>query len=228
MNFSGPAVVTTTESDGHATPGHSMTERSANESGELQLHLLVLRCQAGDERAFAQLLARFEKQTLGYVRGITGDAFSADDVQQEVWLAVYLGIGSLANPRAFRTWLFQTTRHRAIDFMRRRKREAELFDEESIDVVERGVGPAGSTGPPGESAADSPLESFDTEALAAGMAALAPAQREVLLLRYEQDLSYAEIALVTGSSVGTVRSRLFYGKERLQEAMKQFTRGLDS
>jgi RNA polymerase sigma factor (sigma-70 family) len=54
------------------------------------------------------------------------------DVQQEVWLTVYRRIGGLSDPRAFRTWLFQTTRHRAIDFLRARKRERELADGESF------------------------------------------------------------------------------------------------
>lgn len=205
-----------------------MPQRSAIESGELQLHLLVLRCQAGDERAFGQLMSLFEKQTLGYVRGIVGDAFSADDVQQEVWLAVYLGIRSLTNPRAFKTWLFQTTRHRTIDCLRRRTRDAEIFADDGMDDAVHGAMSGNSTGPPGEPAADPPDELFESEALEAGMSALAPAQREVLLLRYQDDLSYAEIALVTGCSVGTVRSRLYYGKQRLQEAMKQFTRGHES
>ncbi|HXD22921.1 MAG TPA: sigma factor-like helix-turn-helix DNA-binding protein, partial [Gemmatimonadaceae bacterium] len=70
--------------------------------------------------------------------------------------------------------------------------------------------------------------SLDADALAAVMAGLPPAQREVLLLRYRDDLSYAEIALVTGRAVGTVRSRLYYAKERLEAALEHFNRGTHS
>jgi RNA polymerase sigma-70 factor (ECF subfamily) len=109
----------------------------------------------------------------------------------------------VAHPRAFRTWLFQATRHRAIDHLRRRRRERILLADaasESEPAVE-----------------DAEPEVRDLSGLADAMAGMTPAHREVLLLRYEDDLSYAEIALVTGCSVGTVRSRLHHAKRRLVE-----------
>ena len=97
------------------------------------LALLVVRCQAGDERAFAALLDAFGDKTLRYLRGMLGD--DADDAQQEVWLAVFKGIRGLTDPGAFRTWLFRATRHRAIDVLRRRKRERELIDDTPAEEV---------------------------------------------------------------------------------------------
>jgi DNA-directed RNA polymerase specialized sigma24 family protein len=98
---------------------------------DLAQRLLVLRCQAGDEIAFARLMRTFEARTLGYLHGLVGD--DAEDVQQEVWLSVYRHLGLLADPGAFRTWLFRTTRHRAIDFLRKRKRERELIDDMPLE-----------------------------------------------------------------------------------------------
>jgi RNA polymerase sigma-70 factor, ECF subfamily len=164
-------------------PGDLASER-------LRLHLLVLRCQAGDETAFTILFSQFSPRTLAYLQGLVGD--DADDVQQEVWLAVYRNLGTLANPGAFRTWLFQTTRHRALDLLRKRRRSVEAADEREA---------VGGTG-----AGDDALDGIELEAVAARLPA---GQREVLLLRYGNDLSYGEIALVTGCPVGTVKSRLF-------------------
>src|SRR5262245_38544022 len=110
-----------------------MAEQGAPSTEALRLHLLVLRCQAGDEQAFVQLFREFSQRTLAYLSGLLGDA--ADDVQQEVWLAVYRGIRTLGNPGAFRTWLFRTTRHRAIDFLRRQKREQELLLDAAQEMV---------------------------------------------------------------------------------------------
>src|SRR3954454_4142699 len=107
--------------------------RAEPQTGSLQLQLLVLRCQAGDERAFATLLDEFGEKTLRYLRGLLGE--DADDVQQEVWLAGVKGIRALAHPAAFRTWLFRTTRHRAIDFLRARKRDRELIDDRAVDDI---------------------------------------------------------------------------------------------
>jgi RNA polymerase sigma-70 factor, ECF subfamily len=186
-----------------------MAEHDRAGADGLRLHLLVLRCQAGDERAFARLLDGFGPRTLAYLRGLVGD--DAEDVQQEVWLAVYRGIHTLADPRAFRTWLFRTTRHRAIDFLRARRRERELVEDAALE--------GGDAASPAED--DDPLAPLDASALAPALAELPPAQREVLLLRYQHDMSYAELALVTGCPVGTVRSRLHHAKRRLQELLER-------
>jgi RNA polymerase sigma-70 factor (ECF subfamily) len=174
---------------------------------DLALRLLVLRCQAGDEAAFTKLMGTFEARTLGYLRGIVGD--DAEDVQQEVWLAVYRHLGGLADPGAFRTWLFRTARHRAIDFLRQRKREHELID----DV------PPDATSVDAWLADDDESETVDDGALTAALMAMPPPQREVVLLRYRDGLSYQEIAQVVGRPIGTVRTRLHHAKKRLQESL---------
>jgi len=165
------------------------------------LHLLVLRCQAGDERAFARLVAVYGPRTLGYLRGLVGDA--AEDVQQEVWLAVYRGIARLVNPSAFRTWLYRTTRHRALDYLRKERRERELIADVPMETAEVAA-------PEGE-------EPRVTEAMLEALSKLGTAHREMILLRYRDEMNYAEIGLVVGCSIGTVRSRLHYAKQRLQE-----------
>jgi RNA polymerase sigma-70 factor (ECF subfamily) len=178
-----------------------MNEPPTANPDALRLSFAVLRCQAGDQEAFAQLHRWFGGRTLGYLRGLLGD--DAEDVQQEVWLGVYRHLADLADARAFRTWLFRVTRHRAIDQLRRQRRERELFvDAEDVALV---AGPAQGDIEPPEFAVPDEL-----------LARLPPLQREAFLLRYRDDLSYAEIALVVGCSVGTVRSRLFYARQRLE------------
>ena len=173
---------------------------------EILLHLLVMRCQAGDERAFASLLERFGPRTLRYLEGILGD--DAEDVHQEVWLGVYRRIGQLAAPGAFVTWLFTVARHRAVDFLRRKRRERELLEGVAADLAAEHGGPRAE--PDGAEPEGPDLN--------AAMAELPPLQREVLLLRYREELSYEEIALVAGCAVGTVRSRLHHARRRLQES----------
>ena len=188
-----------------------------SDDDDLRVHLQVLRCQAGDERAFAELFARFAERTLRYLRGLVGDA--AEDVHQEVWLAVYRGVAALADPRAFRTWLYRTTRHRAVDHLRRRKRERELVADVAAEVAERD-----EAVDPGDDDPLAALTPLDASEIAAALAALPAAQREVLVLRYQDGLSYAEIATVVGCSVGTVRSRLHHAKRRLHDVMESTVR----
>src|SRR4051812_6284894 len=181
-------------------------DRSEPRAASLQLQLLVLRCQAGDERAFATLLDEFGDKTLHYLRGLLGE--DADDVQQEGWLAVVKGLGALANPAAFRTWVVRTTRHRAIDFLRARKRERELIDDTAVDDI------AAS-----DDSGDVSTVDVSETALAAAFAAIPPPQRDVLLLRYRDDLTYEEIAIVVACPIGTVRTRLHHAKRRLRELL---------
>lgn len=181
-------------------------------SDALRLHLLVMRCQAGDERAFAALVERFGASTLRYVAGLVGGD-DAEDVQQEVWLGVYRRIGQLASPAAFVTWLFTLARHRAVDHLRRRRRERELRD----DVAAAHVA-LGAAAPEHDGHVD-----LDDAGLRRALAALPALHREVLLLRFEDDLSYADIAVVTGCSIGTVKSRLHHARRRLQGAIAHET-----
>jgi RNA polymerase sigma-70 factor, ECF subfamily len=170
----------------------------------LELHFAVLRSQAGDERAFAELYRWFGRRTLRYLENIVGEP--AEDVQQDVWLAVYRSLRSLADPRAFETWLFRITRHRCIDHLRRRKREHDLM----IDSSDPGF----------DAVVDCPEDSaFDAQQIGDSLGGLRPLHREVLILRHWEDLSYAEIARVLGCSVGTVRSRLHYATQRMREMM---------
>src|ERR1051325_555309 len=106
----------------------------AEKHDPVRLYLLVLRCQAGDDAAFARLYEIFEGRTLRYLQSALGD--DGQDAQQELWLTVYRTVAALNNPRAFRTWLFRTARHRVIDVLRRRKRANALFTNASADTVE--------------------------------------------------------------------------------------------
>jgi RNA polymerase sigma-70 factor (ECF subfamily) len=162
---------------------------------DVRRRLLVLRCQTGDERAFTQLFGHFSPKTLKYLRGLL-DTASADDVQQDVWLTVFRRISDLANPGAFRTWLYRITRHRALDHLRRENRRDLLLTDAARET----------TSEPFE------LETFDTSDVTRALSRLSMPHREVLMLRYWDELSYKEIASVIACSVGTVRSRIHHAK----------------
>jgi RNA polymerase sigma-70 factor (ECF subfamily) len=177
-----------------------------------RLYLLVLRCQTGDQAAFADLYHQFSARTLRYLRGIVGDA-SADDVQQEVWLTVYRRLADVVNPAGFRTWLYRVTRHRAIDAVRREGRRSELIAA-TAEPFDPDAMPA--AGPGAE-------EHLDGQSLEPVLARLSKVHREVLILRFREGLSYEEVAVVTGCSVGTVRSRLHHAKANVRAVLEAQT-----
>lgn len=173
---------------------------------ELLVQLLVIRCQAGDDAALARLVERFGPRTLRYLTALVGD--DAEDVHQDVWLGVHRRIAQLTHPGAFVGWLFQLARHRAVDWLRRRRRERELMDDLALLAAMDDAADTGGMPDLGDSAQ-----------VASAIAALSPAHREVFLLRYEEEMSYSEIALVVGCSIGTVKSRLHHARRRLAQSL---------
>jgi RNA polymerase sigma-70 factor (ECF subfamily) len=176
----------------------------------LRDQFLVLRCQAGDQRAFAELFDRFHERTRLYLLRLLGRT-EAEDVQQEVWLGVYRRISGLANPAAFRTWLFQVTRNQAVDFLRKRRRHEELLS--SVAQTPEKNDPTTE---------DDLLNRVDAGIVDEAVQGLTAPLRETVHLRYWEDLSYSEIALVTGQPIGTVRSRLHHARKRLSRALGPF------
>ena len=170
----------------------------------LHERLLVLRCQAGDEDAFEELVARYHPRLRYYLRRILPRADHADDVLQEVWLAVFRALPRLADPAALAAWLYRIARDKAS--VQWRVRPPELL----VDVSEFVEEPS----------QDNEFRQEDAQEIHARLDQLAPEQREVLVLRFLEDMTYQEIARVTGCPIGTVRSRLYYAKSALRQAIE--------
>jgi RNA polymerase sigma-70 factor (ECF subfamily) len=175
----------------------------------LYQRLLILRCQTADERAFAELVARYHARLARFLRKmLDDDQHAADDVLQDVWMDVWRRIGALRDPQAFEAWLWRIARDRAYRILRRRGvRVAE------IEAAGEVIAPAAQAG--GEVDAD------ERDCLRGSLHRLPHAQREVLLLRFVEELSYEQIADAVGCEIGTVRSRLFYAKRALRDLITE-------
>lgn len=173
--------------------------------------LLVLRAQVGDDDAYARLFERYDERLRYYVRRLLGsdaEVAEAEDVTQEVWLTVVRKLTTLEQPDVFRAWLYRIAHNETISRFRKDRRLVELSEEDQARV------PA-----PAADRADAAYEGFaaeDAAALHAALDRLSAAHAEVLTLRFLEDLSYEEIARVTGCNIGTARSRLHYAKQALR------------
>src|SRR2546423_8731433 len=97
--------------------------------------VLVLRCQAGDEAAFAELVQRYHPRLHYYVRKLLGDLKSVDDVLQDVWFDVFRSLPRLVEPGALARWLYRIARDRAFRLLRtRRLSECSLRDVDVADA----------------------------------------------------------------------------------------------
>jgi RNA polymerase sigma-70 factor (ECF subfamily) len=168
--------------------------------------LLVVRAQARDHDAFQELVERYERRLLYYIRRLLGDGHESSDVLQEVWLRVYLRLASLQSPEAFRVWLYKITHDQAVSHLRRRPKAALPSVDDAVVMAD--------ADPWNE------LEVLENaEFVHQTLERLSPPHREVLTLRFLEGMDLAEIAEVVGCDVGTVKSRLHYAKSSFRAHM---------
>jgi RNA polymerase sigma-70 factor (ECF subfamily) len=166
--------------------------------------VLVLRCQALDEAAFEEVVARYTPRLRYYLRKMLGNAQAAEDALQEVWLDAFRGIPALIEPGAFPAWIYRLARDRAVRELRRRRSHLALED---FDVVD-------------ESGSENEFSAEDAICIHQALDALLPEHREVLVLRFIEGMTYEQIAGVVCCQLGTVRSRLHYAKRALRRMIE--------
>jgi RNA polymerase sigma-70 factor, ECF subfamily len=168
--------------------------------------VLVLRCQSGDEAAFAELVERYQARLRYYLRKMLREVHGAEDALQDVWLDVFRGVSRLADAGAFRAWLYRIARDRA--FRQLRKRRPPYQPLEEVEVTDKG-------------AEEEHFTAEDVERIHSAFDELAAEHREVLVFRYVETMTYEEIARIVGCQVGTVRSRLHYAKRALRSVLER-------
>lgn len=167
--------------------------------------VLILRCQIGDQRAFAELIRRYERPLRYFILRLLGDSAIAEDVFQDTWLSVIAKIGSLRKVESFTTWLYRIARNRVYQELRKKKYTF-LVDEEL------------------EEPDDTQNDVFSAEDAAKvhGCLAKLPAEhKEVLMLRFLEQMSYEQISTVINCNLGTVKSRIYYAKRNLRRKMEE-------
>lgn len=169
----------------------------------------ILSAQAGDHEAFNDLLKSVQEPLFRYIVNMVNDRAIAEDILQEVFVRIYRKLGWLKEPEAFRPWAYQIATREVFRQMKRERHWAEqIRDEEKLNSV-----PANDE--------DEPLNSQLVETLPKLIENLPPKSRAVVVLRYLHELSVVETAAVLKIPVGTVKSRLSYGRRLLREQFQQ-------
>ena len=165
----------------------------------------ALRAQCGDREALEQLLRSVRPTLHRYVRRLAGDA-DADDVVQDVLVAIARNVVWLVEPRLFRPWAFRIASRAAFSHLRRvRRRGVEETDEGMLASL-----PAPEAPPSNELLA----ELLDGDVLS-------PASRAVLVLHFQEEMQLEEVAAVLEIPLGTVKSRLAYGLKTLRRYLAE-------
>jgi RNA polymerase sigma-70 factor (ECF subfamily) len=177
---------------------------------------LVERAKQGDRDAFATLVRRHQDRAFNLAYQMVRNREEALDISQEAFARAYTSLPTFKGEASFTTWLHRIVVNLAIDGLRRRRVAGTAsYDDTRAVPEDQEAEPAAPDDPA------TALESKQVRALLArGMAQLPPAQRAVLVLREIEGMTYEEISRAVGCSLGTVMSRLFYARRRLQQVLK--------
>lgn len=169
--------------------------------------------QQGDMNAFAELFEPLRGKVFAVACRIAGPN-DAEDVVMDTFLKAWEALPGFGGRSSLKTWLLRIAANRARDVLRARGvRAARTLSDDDAEGAVRQVSDPTQAGPD-EQAADREAQGLAARALTT----LPGPHRQVLLLRYADGLSYADIAAAAGISIGTVMSRLFYARRKLREA----------
>jgi RNA polymerase sigma-70 factor, ECF subfamily len=157
----------------------------------------IKRCRVGETEAFRYLVELYQRQAIAHATGILGNREDAQDAVQEAFVDAFRSLKTFDESRAFYPWFYVLLRNRCYK-MAARRRETENIGETEI------VAPK----------SDVPRE--DTIALERALRSLDSEDREIVTLKYLDGLSYDELAERLQIPKGTVMSRLFYARRKLQ------------
>ncbi len=169
----------------------------------------AVRLRRGDLAGLAGLMGRYQDRLFRYLVRLLGDETVAEDIFQDAWLRVSERVSRYDAARPFAPWLFAVARNLALDHLRR-------YRGESLDEGEERAEPEGAV--EGNPLARLAMSERGTR-LAAVVASLSTLDREVIALRFEQDLALVDVAAVLGVSLTTAKARLHRALIRLERRL---------
>jgi len=172
------------------------------------------KCRAGDSAAFNHIVSYYNSRAYYYALSILHNHHDALDLAQESFVRAFRAINTFDTSKPFLPWLLRIIRNLCFNELKKKKRRAENPGPVEDNIFLEKI--SAKTKTPYETAADKEL----TETIKKALKKLPEAQREVVFLFHFQELTYEEIAEVMDVPVGTVMSRLFHGRKKLAEILK--------
>lgn len=178
----------------------------------------------GDAQAFRELVERYQRRAYAVALGMLHDSEDARDVCQEAFLRVHRSLATFDRDSQFFTWLYRIVRNLCIDQLRKRRESVEFDDERAETAPDpSGIAPQRLGFDPARALTDKELRRRITDALAK----LSPNHRAVLLMREVEGLSYQGMADEMKCSIGTIMSRLFHARKKMQAMLLELHRAAE-
>ncbi len=177
------------------------------------------RVQAGDREAFRTLVQRHQRRAFAIAMSLVRDENDARELVQDAFLRVYKNLGSFQGQSSFFTWLYRIITNLSIDLIRKPGRQLAELNDGRIDVEEKHDEFPFLSRIDGADPVDVVRRREIAERLKTALEALPDYHRGVILMREVEGLSYEEMAEAMGVSKGTIMSRLFHARQKLQRAL---------
>jgi RNA polymerase sigma-70 factor (ECF subfamily) len=181
---------------------------------------LVKRCQAGQTEAFDELVVRYRTRIFGMIYNMVHNEQDAWDLAQDSFVKAWNSIKRFRGQSSFYTWIYRIVMNVTIDWLR--KKQVKGAGTEFDDAIQlKEIEPASKTVPKPDALPYERMERSEIRAqIDNAIAQLSPEHRAVILMKEIEDMQYHEIAEALGCSIGTVMSRLFYARKKLQNLLR--------
>ena len=187
---------------------------------------LVKRCQAGQAEAFDELVTRYRTRVFAMIYNMVHNEQDAWDLAQESFIKAWKSIKRFRGHSSFYTWIYRIVMNVTIDWLRKKhvKGAGAEFDD-ALQLKE--IDPAAKTVPKADPLPHERMERREIRAkIDKAIAQLSPEHRAVILMKEIEEMQYHEIAETLGCSIGTVMSRLFYARRKLQNLLRDVYEGV--
>ena len=183
---------------------------------------LVERAKAGESEAFRALVVRYQRKVYAVALGIVKDKDLAWDVSQEAFVRVHQHLGDFKGESSFSTWVLRITTHLAIDSVRKERTSVKDDIEEVRESDLHGGGEGILATALGSNPQESALRREMLGKIQEALSQLPEKHRTILVLRELEGLSYEELAERLGIHKGTVMSRLFHARKKMQALLREY------
>jgi RNA polymerase sigma-70 factor (ECF subfamily) len=221
MKPPGPATAGANSAVNEQAPSASQQSREASRSHEDDA--IVERARAGDRDAFQELFQKYHRRAFAIALGVVKRPEDALDVVQDAFIKVHKHIGAFQGTSSFYTWLYRIVMNLAIDHIRKIRKVTEWGD----DVQREDDAGDGTLVPrmPDENPSKTVVRRELSAKILAALDTLPEYHRAVIVLREVEGMSYEEMAQVLDVPKGTIMSRLFHARRKLQEQLQPYLEG---
>jgi RNA polymerase sigma-70 factor, ECF subfamily len=181
---------------------------------------LIKRCQAGQTEAFDELVTRYRTRIFAMIYNMVHNEQDAWDLAQESFVKAWKSIKRFRGRSSFYTWIYRIVMNVTIDWLR--KKQVKAGGAEFDDAIQlKEIDPASKTVPKADPLPHERMERTEVRArIDRAIGQLSPEHRAVILMKEIEEMQYHEIAETLGCSIGTVMSRLFYARKKLQNLLR--------